>query len=206
MKTVLTQKSNNVHNGYVATKPLSPESISQGTKAVLVMRTGMMVVCTVLHYTAHGEWVVLYGGNSYTLAEGDELCSLIVKRQAGDNRFLEHPLRHGDWKSAIGQRLIADQKPIVFQLVPLKFKPGVYGNICTQCNAYFSGGASQTVCEPCCDEHAEAKLRTNTVPKEKKPRMLSASEARSRAEQAWNIAMTGAEDFKDFNDWYDSNF
>ena len=205
MKKELTLKSNNMYTGYIKTKILEEFNIGAGTKAVLLMTSGKMVVCEVMHYTAQGEWVVKYENSEYTTSSEDKLCSLVVVQDHQRKDHTEHPLKQKHWRNVIKQELVNSEELVTFELEPLKFKTGMAGGTCLQCTAYFVGSPGQSTCEECCLKYAEADLKLNRVPRKRKPRMISAAAAKERAKLAFQAAHLGVP-LEDFEDWYTSNF
>ena len=188
--------------GLLKTQPFKKEELGHGAEAILVMGSGMKVLCKVLHLTPHDEWVVSYSGAQYTLAGEDKLCYLVAEFPAGVNRTRSYGVHIKDWKNALKTNAIDTDDRQFFTLEPIKFKSGQYGKTCTMCTGYFEGSRSQPVCEDCCKDNAFARLKP-PQPQKKRSRLLPPAKVKEIAEAAFNAARLGAEDF---DKWYSENY
>jgi hypothetical protein len=191
--------------GLIKTQVIPDQNISADTVA-LVLNSFIHTIelCKVKHLTPDGEWVVAIANQTSdirTLYEKESLCCLIIERPAGDNRVVSHPVKYGEWKKALKNNWINEEEPQYFELIPRKFKTGLYDRSCVACGGYFLGALSQGHCRGCCDRESEAKLIINPdISSKERKRLMSIADAKKMAERAYDAGFTDIS--SNFEDWY----
>lgn len=195
--------------GLIKTQVIPDENISADTVALVHDPYAQTIfLCKVKHLTPNGEWVIAIAEESEEriVSPVEMLCSLVIERPAGDDRTISHPLQYKEWKKALKSSLINKDKPQYFELIPRKFKTGLYDRSCIACGGYFLGAPSQGHCKGCCAREAEAKIITTppVISSKERKRLISIADAKEMAERAYEAGFTDIS--SNFDDWYNQHY
>jgi hypothetical protein len=197
-------RSNNIKHkkGYVITKSLNQIHLESGSIAVVNTSNGLQV-CTLLHTSPDGNWVVgTEKASAIEIGTNEKFYSLSIT--SSDHTY---PLKLNQWKKSIANLEVNNsQKVVYFEILAKQFKSGKYVNTCSDCYGHFMGGKTQPICEKCNEKTTSAKIiiNKNTV-KRKRPRMLAPSVIIPLIRKAYEKGKFDADDAA-FESWLQKQF
>ena len=187
--------------GLVKTEELNINDLEAGSVAVLYDKDRLEIV-TIQHINQDGNWVVMgQGFEDYSIPASSQLCRLVIISDTGT-----YPLKYNQWSNSIRGKEVNSDTPVVFELVPQKFKEGKHVKVCSSCTAQFLGTRSQSDCKVCCTANPTAKILVNKKPvKPKRPRIKSTEEQKALALTSFQMGNRST-DQKKFMTWLDKQF
>lgn len=186
--------------GKVISEELNVNELQAGVVAVLVDQNRMEII-TIKHINQDGDWVIMgQGFDDYAIPLSAQLCRLVIVSNSGT-----YPLKYNQWSNSIRSKEVNSDDPVTFELVPQKFKEGIHVKVCHTCTAQFMGTKSQSDCMMCCTKNVTAKILINKKVKPKRPRMVSQSQAKELAKQAYDLGKA-SHLVKDFDTWLNKQF
>jgi hypothetical protein len=186
--------------GYVVTKSLNQTYLESGSIAVVNTSNGLEV-CTLLHTSPDGNWVVeTEKASAVEIDTNEKFYSLIIN--SSDDTY---PLKLNQWKKSIANGEVNNpHKAVYFEVLAKKFKSGKYVNTCSDCYGHFMGGKTQPICEKCNEKTTSAKIiiNKNTV-KTKRRRLPTPTFVKELAMLSYEKGSSGVP-YKDFRKWLES--
>ena len=180
---------------------VSAAEINAGTMAVLetkyVDKEPAYEVCTVLHVSEAGDWIVEGQNYKGPLLPSQDLGVLSLSNVM-EGIF---PVVVNQWKRLIKMKFYINDT-FEFEPVPFKFAKGHYTNTCNSCTAQFLAAKGQIFCKTCCNKNAGAKInfQLKDKPERKRPRLVQPAVAHDIAMKAYRKGKEGMK-HSDVKDW-----
>ena len=166
--------------GVLILKALKDKNIFSGAMGVVDTEAGLDIV-TVEHITEDGTWWV--DGDLITGELSPETSLNNIMILAGEKTY---PLKFAHWKKVIKNNLLEHKGVYEFEILPLKFRKGKYSRECIECNAWFIGSNSQSICQQCCFEYSYALLN-DTPNNEVNKKLFKLREVKDLAQQSFDL-------------------